>query len=60
MSGRISVWTRIRRFFRPERETYDTRKARGGEPGAGLGSQYYEATDRRRSGGSAEIGGIGG
>ena len=58
MSDKISLWTRIRRFFRPERETYESRQARGGEPGGPLGSQYYEATDRRRSGGSAEIGGV--
>jgi hypothetical protein len=60
MGGRISVWTRITRFFRPERETYNTRKARGGDPGAGLGTQYYQGTDRRLNGGSADIGGIGG
>jgi hypothetical protein len=57
VSGKISVWTKIQRFFRPERETYETRQARGGEPGEALGTQKYEATDQRRHGGSGAVGG---
>lgn len=57
MSTEISVWTRIKRIFRPERETYETRQARSSEPGGALGTQNYEATDQRRHG---ESGGIGG
>ena len=57
MSDEISLWTRINRFFRPERETYETRQARGSEPSAGLRTQKYEATDQRRHGGSGGIGG---
>ena len=57
MSAKISVWTRVKRFFRPERETYETRRARGSEPGGALGTQKYEATDQRRHGGSDGIGG---
>jgi hypothetical protein len=52
-----SVWTRITRVFRPERETYDTRRARPGEPGTGSEPHIYEATDARRYGGSGAIGG---
>ncbi len=59
MSEKPSVWTRIARFFRPQRETYETRQARGGEIGRGLGSQYNHATDQRRfgTGGSGGTGG---
>ena len=55
MSDEISLWTRINSFFRPERETYETRQARGSEPSAGLRTQKYEATDQRRHGGSGGI-----
>lgn len=55
MSHKPSVFARIRQFFRPARESYDTRQARGGEP-EGLTPQHYEATDRRRHGGIGEIG----
>ncbi len=57
MAQKQSIWTRIIRFFRPERETYDTRRARGGEPGPGLTTQKYEATDSRRHGGTGATGG---
>lgn len=56
MSERSRIWTRVKRFFRPETETYETRRARGADEGPQLGSQYYEATDRRRHGGSADGG----
>jgi hypothetical protein len=58
MSGKTSAWLRIKRFFRPERETYETRQARGPEAGESPATQHYEATDQRRSGGSAAIGGV--
>lgn len=57
MSKKSSVWTRLRLFFRPERETYGTRRTRGGDPGPGLETQKYEATDSRRHGGTGAIGG---
>lgn len=57
MSDKFSLWTRIRSFFRPERETYETRQARGSEPSSGLGTQKYDATDQRRNGGPSGIGG---
>lgn len=56
MTRQPSLWTRITHFFSPPRESYDTRGARPGEPGAGPGNPVYEATDRRRAGGSMEIG----
>jgi hypothetical protein len=56
MSQKPTLFARIRQFFWPARETYETRTARGGEPGAGPASPHYEAIDRRRHGGSAEIG----
>jgi hypothetical protein len=56
MSEKTSVWARIVRFFRPERETYETRQARGGEIGADPTPQYNQATDQRRHGGSGAIG----
>lgn len=58
MSDKISILARIRKFFRPARETYDTRQARGGEPCERLATQYYNGTDRRRNGGSADMGGV--
>ncbi|MCC2032867.1 hypothetical protein [Microbacterium allomyrinae] len=58
MSEKRSIWIRVRRFFRPEVETYESRRARPGEPGEGPGIPVYEATDRRRGGGSMEIGGV--
>ena len=57
MSGSLSMWTRIRNFFSPPRETYESRKTRPGDPGDGPGSPVYEATDRRRHGGTMDIGG---
>lgn len=56
MTGKDSFWDRIRRFFRPERETYESRTARGGDAAAPLGTEYYQGTDRRRAGGSFDIG----
>jgi len=56
MTGKPSPWTRVRNFFSPPRESYDTRTARPGEPGAGTGAPVYQATDRRRHGGTMEIG----
>lgn len=55
MSHKPTLFARIRQFFRPARETYESRQARGGEPD-GLTPQHYEATDRRRHGGAGEIG----
>ncbi|WP_194397072.1 hypothetical protein [Microbacterium atlanticum] len=59
MSGGLSMWTRVRNFFSPPRETYESRKTRTRtrEPGHGPGSPVHEATDRRRHGGTMEIGG---
>ena len=57
MSEKISLWGRVTRFFRPETETYETRRGRGGEPGADPASQHYGATDQRRHGQSGAIGG---
>jgi len=57
MTSRPSLWTRVRNFFSPPRETYETRQPRPGEPGPGAGASIYEATDRRRHGGTMEIGG---
>lgn len=59
MSGDISIWTRIKRFFRPQPETYDTRQPRPGEPGDAPGNQPYGATDQRRHGGTGATGGVG-
>ncbi|QIG40989.1 hypothetical protein G5T42_17165 [Microbacterium sp. 4R-513] len=57
MTEKSSTWTRVKRFFRPEPETYDTRRPRAGEPAPGLETQKYEATDSRRHGGTGAIGG---
>ena len=56
MSSKPSLWTRIKNAVFPPRESYDSRQARPGEAGAGPGNPTYEATDRRRHGGSMEIG----
>jgi hypothetical protein len=56
MTSKRSMWTRIKNLISPPRESYDTRQARPGEPGEGPGAPVYEATDRRRHGGSMEIG----
>lgn len=55
MSDDVSVWTRVKRFFRPPAETYETRRNIPGEHGAPA-PQTYEATDQRRHGGSGAIG----
>lgn len=55
MSDTPSVWSRIKRWFRPERETYETRRARGADPTAAE-PHIAESTDGRRSGGSMQIG----
>lgn len=57
MTARPSLWTRIRNFVSPPRESYDTRTARPGEPGSDTGAPVYEATDGRRHGGTMQIGG---
>ena len=57
MTGKPSLWTRVKHFVSPPRQTYDTRQARPGEPGPGPGKAMYDATDRRRHGGTMEIGG---
>ena len=56
MSQKPPLWTRVRNFFSPPRESYDTRQPRAGEPSEGPGSPVYEATDRRRHGGTMDIG----
>lgn len=56
MAQRQSVWTRIKHFFSPPRESYDTRQARPGASADGPGNPVYEATDRRRGGGTMDIG----
>jgi hypothetical protein len=50
MSEKNSLWFRITRFFRPETETYETRRGHGGAPGADPTSQHYGAVDQRRHG----------
>ena len=50
MSEKTSLWFRITRFFRPETETYETRRGHGGAPGADPASQHYGAVDQRRHG----------
>jgi hypothetical protein len=57
VTRKSSVWTRVKLFIRPERETYNTRRLRVGEPAPGLETQKYEATDSRRHGGTGAIGG---
>ncbi|MCP2638425.1 hypothetical protein K0817_017875 [Microbacterium sp. HD4P20] len=56
MAQKQSLWTRIKNFISPPRESYDSRQARPGDAGAGPGDPVYEATDRRRHGGTMEIG----
>jgi hypothetical protein len=56
MSEKPSLWARIVQFFRPARETYDTRQARGGEMGKEPAQQYNYATDQRRFGNSGAAG----
>lgn len=56
MAQKQSVWTRITHFFFPPRESYDTRRARPEESAGAPGYPVYEATDRRRHGGTMEIG----
>jgi hypothetical protein len=58
MSNDASFWTRVKRFFRPERETYDTRKARPGDDGreGSVAEQYGRSTDQRRHGGTGATG----
>lgn len=55
MSGRLSLWARIMRVFRPPTETYETRRNHPAADRA-LPTQKYEATDQRRNGGSSAIG----
>lgn len=55
MSDEISVWTRVKRFFRPPTETYETRENHPAEQGP-LATQKYEATDQRRHGGTGAMG----
>ena len=57
MAEKSSVWARLRRMLRPERETYGTRRSRGGDPAQGPVTQKYEATDYRRHGGTGPSGG---
>ena len=57
MHGKTSIWTRIKRFVRPETETYETRRARGAGADPSVESPVYEATDGRRHGGSGQLGG---
>ena len=57
MSKRTTLWQRVKAFFRPPTETYDTRRARPGGEMATLPEQYNPSTDPRRSGGSAALGG---
>ncbi|WP_194410146.1 hypothetical protein [Microbacterium cremeum] len=56
MAKKQSLWTRITHFISPPRETYDTRQARPDASVEGPANPVYEATDRRRSGGSMGIG----
>jgi hypothetical protein len=57
VTKKSAVWTRLKQFIRPERETYNTRRPRGGDPAPGLETQKYEETDSRRHGGTGAIGG---
>jgi hypothetical protein len=57
MSRRTTFWQRVKAFFRPPTETYETRKARPTGDTTTLPEQYNASTDPRRSGGSGAIGG---
>lgn len=57
MSESNSLWARVVAVFRPRRETYETRRPRGGELGPEPPRQYNHATDQRRFGGSGAAGG---
>ena len=50
MAEKASIWQRIVRWFRPERETYDTRRTRPDDPGDRPNDQFNEPTDQRRAG----------
>ncbi|MGK3952035.1 hypothetical protein ACLKM7_06870 [Microbacterium sp. I2] len=56
MAEKQSLWARIKNFVSPPRESYDSRQARPGDPDEGPGNPVFEATDRRRHGGTMEIG----
>jgi hypothetical protein len=57
MSRRTTLWQRVKGFFRPPTETYETRKARATGETTTLPEQYNASTDPRRAGGSGAIGG---
>lgn len=50
MAAKASIWQRIVRWFRPERETYDSRRTRPDVPGDRPNDQFNEPTDQRRAG----------
>ena len=56
MAQKQSVWIRIKHFVSPPRESYDSRRARPDGSVDGPVSPVYEATDRRRHGGTMDIG----
>ncbi|MBN9200372.1 hypothetical protein [Microbacterium aurantiacum] len=53
---RPSVFARVRQFFWPATETYDTRRSGGAEPGTPP-PQHDPATDQRRHGNTGGFGG---
>ena len=48
MGRRTTLWQRVKAFFRPPTETYDTRKARATGDTTTLPEQYNASTDPRR------------
>ena len=55
-----SLWLKVKRLFRPETETYETRRARPGTDAlGGLPEQYGGSTDQRRHGGTGATGATG-
>jgi hypothetical protein len=56
MGERRGAWSRIRGLFRPEPETYETRRARASGEVTALGPQLAPETDPRRHGGTTAIG----
>jgi hypothetical protein len=57
MTDHVPFWSRLRRFSRPDRETYETWQQRpSAQDPAAPGTEHYPPTDYRRSGGSGAIG----
>lgn len=50
MDAKLSLWQKIVRLFRPEPETYETRRSRPGAQADTPNDHFNEPTDQRRSG----------